>query len=38
MTTEDVLLSDDNTIHPDMYVDALPALLEVKQVAATVAA
>jgi len=31
VTTEEQLLSPDNSIHPDYYADSLAALLEVKQ-------
>jgi hypothetical protein len=31
VTTEEQLLSADNPIHPDAYMDALPALLEVQK-------
>lgn len=34
VTTEEQLLSPDNTIHPDFYADSLSALLEVKETAA----
>lgn len=30
VTTEEVLMDPENTIHPDLYADELPALLEVK--------
>ena len=29
VTTEEQLMSEENTIHPDFYMDELPALLEV---------
>ena len=38
VTTEAQLLSPDNTIHPDCYVEALPELLEVKRAGAGVPA
>ncbi len=31
VTTEEQLLSPDNSIHPDCYMDSLAALLEAKQ-------
>lgn len=31
MTTEEQLLSPENSIHPDCYMDSLAALLEVKK-------
>jgi phosphoglycolate phosphatase len=31
VTTEEQLLSADNSIHPDCYMDSLAALLEAKQ-------
>jgi len=31
VTTEEQLLSPDNSIHPDVYMDSLAAMLEVKQ-------
>lgn len=31
VTTEEDLLSPANAIHPDLYVDSLPALLKVQQ-------
>lgn len=34
VTSEETLLSPDNPIHPDCYVDSLAALLEVKQAVA----
>ena len=32
VTTEEVLMDPENSIHPDLYADELPALLEVKSV------
>ena len=34
VTTEEALLSPDNTVHPDMYADQLPELLSVKDAVA----
>lgn len=38
VTTEQALLSPENTIHPDMYTDQLSDLLEAAKSAAPVAA
>lgn len=38
VTTEETLLSKDNTIHPDLYTDQLSDLLEAAKSASSVAA
>ena len=38
MTSEETLLSPSNSIHPDVYVDSLAAMLEVQPAAAAAVA